>query len=59
MAISPGQYSFPLQRRADHELLLQFKDSTNAAINLNSSAWATIWMASRSLPPHKHTGAQA
>ena len=34
MAISPGQYNFSLQRRADHSITLQFKDSTNAAINL-------------------------
>jgi hypothetical protein len=44
MAISPGQYSFPLQRRADHELLLQFKDSTGAAINLTGwTAYAQAW----------------
>ena len=34
MAISPGTYNFPLQRRADHGFTLQFKDSTNTAINL-------------------------
>ncbi len=27
MAIQPGQYNFPLQRRADHSITLQFKSS--------------------------------
>ena len=34
MAISPGTYNISLQRRADYSVTLQFKDSTNAAINL-------------------------
>ena len=34
MAISPGQYNISLQRRADYSITLQFKDSTDAAINL-------------------------
>jgi hypothetical protein len=34
MAISPGAYNISLQRRADYSITLQFKDSTNAAINL-------------------------
>ena len=34
MAISPGTYNISLQRRADYSITLQFKDSTDAAINL-------------------------
>ena len=34
MAVSPGTYNFTVQRRADHSVTLQFKDSNNAAINL-------------------------
>ena len=34
MAISPGTYNITLQRRADYSITLQFKDSTNTAINL-------------------------
>jgi hypothetical protein len=30
MAISPGQYNFSLQRRADHSITLEFDDSTGA-----------------------------
>ena len=32
MSISPGTYNFALQRRADWSVLLQFKDSNDAAI---------------------------
>ena len=44
MAVSPGTYNFTLQRRSDHSITLQFKDSTDAAINLTgwtiaSQAW--------------------
>ena len=34
MAISPGTYNISLQRRADYYVTLQFKDSTDTAINL-------------------------
>ena len=34
MAISPGTYNISLQRRADYSITLQFKDSTDTAINL-------------------------
>ena len=34
MAIQPGRFNFPLQRRADHPITLRFKDSAGAAINL-------------------------
>jgi hypothetical protein len=50
MAISPGQYSFPLQRRADHELLLQFKDSLDAPIDLTGwIAYAQAWNFDRTI----------
>ena len=44
MAISPGTYNFTVQRGADHELALVFKDSDDAVINLTdwtvtSQAW--------------------
>jgi len=49
MAISPGQYNFSLQRRADHSITLQFKDSTNAAINLTGwTVAAQAWNQDRS-----------
>ena len=44
MAISPGTYSIPLQRRADYSVTLQFKDSTGTAINLTGwTAAAQAW----------------
>ena len=49
MAISPGQYNFSLQRRADHSITLQFKDSTNTAINLTGwTVAAQVWNQGRS-----------
>ena len=39
MAVNPGTYNFQLQRAADWSVLLQFKDSNDAAINL---AGATV-----------------
>lgn len=44
MAVSPGTYNISLQRRADYSVTLQFKDSTNAVINLTGwSAAAQAW----------------
>ena len=44
MAISPGTYNIPVQRRADYYLTLQFKDSTGTPINLTGwSVEAEIW----------------
>lgn len=44
MAVQPGQHNIPVQRRADYDLQLQFKDSTNAAINLTGfTAYAQVW----------------
>ena len=36
MAISPGTYNFTVQRGADHELALVFKDTNDAVIDLTS-----------------------
>ena len=44
MAISPGIYNISLQRRADYSITLQFKDSTDAAINLTGwTVAAQVW----------------
>lgn len=44
MAISPGIYNISLQRRADYSVTLQFKDSTNSAIDLtNYTVAAQVW----------------
>lgn len=44
MAVQPGQHNIPVQRRADYDLQLQFKDSTDAAINLTGwTAYAQVW----------------
>ena len=44
MAISPGTYNITLQRRADYSITLQFKDSTNTAINLTGwTVAAQVW----------------
>ena len=49
MAVSPGQYNISLQRRADYSITLQFKDSTNAAINLTGwTVAAQAWNEGRS-----------
>jgi len=49
MAISPGTYNFTLQRRSDWSVILQFKDSSNAAINLTGfTAYAQAWNKARS-----------
>jgi hypothetical protein len=48
MAIAPGTYNISLQRRADHSITLQFKDSTNAAINLTGwTVAAQAWNRAR------------
>ena len=44
MSISPGTYNFALQRRADWSVLLQFKDSNDAVIDLTGyTAYAQVW----------------
>lgn len=49
MSVQPGQYNFSLQRRADHSITLQFKDSTDSAINLTGwTVAAQAWNQDRS-----------
>jgi hypothetical protein len=49
MSIQPGQYNITVQRRADYNLALQFKDSTNANIDLTGwTAYAQVWNENRS-----------
>lgn len=44
MAVSPGTYNITLQRRADYQVVLQFKDSTDTPINLTGWTVASqIW----------------
>ena len=44
MAVNPGTYNFTLQRRADYSVLLQFKDSSDAVIDLTGyTAYAQAW----------------
>jgi len=48
MAVTPGTYNFTLQRRADYSLDLQFKDSSNAAIDLTGyTVYAQAWNEAR------------
>ena len=48
MAIEPGTYNFALQRRADWSTLFQFKDSSNAVVNLTGyTALAQAWNSGR------------
>jgi len=49
MAVQPGTYNITLQRRADYSVLLQFKDSNDAAIDLTGwTAAAQAWNKERS-----------
>ena len=44
MAVYPGTYNIRLQRRADYTIALQFKDSTNTAINLTDwTVYCQAW----------------
>jgi len=44
VAVAPGTYNISLQRRADYSIALQFKDSTDAAINLTGwTVAAQVW----------------
>ncbi len=44
MAVQPGTYNITLQRRADYSVLLQFKDSNDAVIDLDGyTAYAQAW----------------
>ena len=48
MAVQPGTYNITLQRRADYSVLLQFKDSSDAVIDLTGyTAYAQVWNENR------------
>jgi hypothetical protein len=50
MSIQPGQHNITVQRRADYDLSLQFKDSTGANINLTGwTAYAQVWNEGRTV----------
>jgi hypothetical protein len=51
MSVQPGHYNIPdVQRRADYDLSLQFKDSTWANIDLTGwTAYAQVWDAGRTV----------
>ena len=49
MAVQPGIYNFTVQRSADHQLVLVFKDSNGDAINLADWTVASqVWNTARS-----------
>jgi hypothetical protein len=44
MSVQPGQHNITVQRRADYDLQLQFKDSAGVAINLTGwTVYAQVW----------------
>jgi len=48
MSVQPGQHNISVQRRADYDLQLQFKDSAGAGINLTGwTAYAQVWNVGR------------
>lgn len=48
MTVQPGTYNITLQRRADYNLLLQFKDNTGTAIDITGyTVAAQVWDKSR------------
>jgi len=48
MSVQPGQHNISVQRRADYDLQLQFKDSAGVGINLTGwTAYAQVWDRSR------------
>jgi hypothetical protein len=50
MSVQPGQHNISVQRRADYDLSLQFKDSTGANIDLTGwTAYAQVWNAARTV----------
>jgi len=49
MAIAPGTYDMTIQRRSDHNVNFEAKDSDSAAINLSGYSLASqVWDSSRS-----------
>jgi hypothetical protein len=50
MSVQPGQHNISVQRRADYNLSLQFKDSTGANLNLTGwTAYAQVWNEGRTV----------
>jgi hypothetical protein len=50
MSVQPGQHNISVQRRADYDLSLQFKDSTGAGINITGwTAYAQVWDVGRTV----------
>jgi hypothetical protein len=50
MSVQPGQHNITVQRRADYDLSLQFKDSTGAGIDITGwTAYAQVWNESRTV----------
>ena len=48
MAVQPGTYNITVQRRADYSVLLQFKDGSDAVIDLTGyTVYAQAWTESR------------
>ena len=48
MSVQPGIYNIPLQRRADYNVTLQFKDASATPINLTSwTVAAQVWNQTR------------
>ena len=44
MSVQPGQHNISLQRRADFDLSLQFKDAAGVGIDLTGwTAYAQVW----------------
>jgi hypothetical protein len=44
MSVQPGQYNILLQRRADYDLQLQFKNSAGVGIDLTGwTVYAQVW----------------
>lgn len=49
MSIQPGQHNISIQRRADYDLSLQFKDGAGVGIDLTGwTAYAQVWDRGRS-----------
>ena len=50
MGVQPGTYNMTVQRRADFSLQLQFKDSSDAVINLTGfTVYAQCWDEGRNI----------
>jgi hypothetical protein len=50
MSVQPGQHNISLQRRADYDLQLQFKDAAGVGIDLTGwTAYAQVWDRDRTI----------